>query len=195
LKITAREKRVITIGAIVAAAVLFIYALSLLLPNRQSLSDTVELKKKMLLRERETLSREGYYRARLDWYGKHLQGDMSRLLPSDNPNVAGAELQKLLKDFSDASGVEITQKNIVPEKRIQNRIMRISVRIETNCVLDQLVQFLTAIANYEKFLTIDEFTITSFRMQKRFEIRPSLTISGYINAPEPNPGEKVPGGI
>jgi hypothetical protein len=178
-------------GAVVIVAVLVIYGLSLLLSNRESLSKTVELKKKMLLKQRETLSREPFYRAQLDLYRKQFQSDMNRLLPNDNPNVAGAELQKILKDFADGSGVEITQKNTLPEKTIEDKLICVRVQIQTTCVLDQLVQFLTAIENYDKFITIDEFLISSniYRdpralpgsIQRRNSS--SLTISGYLNAP------------
>ena len=192
MKVTARERRVVLAGACVAAAVLIFYATIRLLPDREGLAQTVDLKKKMLLKQRETLSREETYRRRLEQYRKHLEQDMTRLLPGNNPNVAGAELQKILKDFADRSGVEITQKNTLPEKK-QDMLTKISVRIETNCDPDQLIQFLTAIENYEKFLRIEEFIITSFRIQKRFEIRPSLTVTGYIISPESKPKEKAAG--
>jgi hypothetical protein len=178
-------------GAVVVVAVLAIYGLSLLLQSRESLSETVEFKKKMLLKQRETLSHEPLYRAQLDLYRRQFQSDMSRLLPNDNPNVAGAELQKILKDFADGSGVEITQKSMLPEKKIEDKLICVRVQITTNYVLDQLVQFLTAIENYDKFITIDEFMISNSynrdpralpgSIQRKFIS--SLTISGYLNAP------------
>jgi hypothetical protein len=190
VKVNAREKKVITVGAILVVAVLIFYAFTALLPDREGLSETVDVRKKMLLKQRETLIREETYKVRLEESRKHLAQDLTRLLAGENPNVAGAELQKILKDFADQSGVEITQKNILPEKKVQDRIVKVAVHIETNCGPEQLVQFLTAVENYEKFLTIDEFMVSSFKIQKRYEIRPSLTISGYISVPETKPGEK-----
>jgi hypothetical protein len=120
-------------------------------------------------------------------------------LPGDNPNVAGAELQKILKDFADQSGVEIIQKNILPEKKVQDSLTKVSVRIDTKCTMEQIVQFLSAIENYEKYLKIDEFTIfgSSFGSgtQKRVEIRPSLTVAGYISMKEAKPKEASASGI
>jgi type II secretory pathway component PulM len=189
VKVNAREKRVIVGGAFVAAAVAIFYVLTSLLPSRVGLSETVELKKKMILKQRETLNHEEGYKVRLEQYTKRLQEDMTKLLPGDNPNVAGSELQKILKDFASASGVEITQMSLLPEKSAQSKISRVSVRIETNCVLEQLVSFLTSIENHDKFLTIDEFMITSFVVQKKPVIRPSLTVSGYITSSESKTGE------
>ena len=163
---------------------LIYYAVTLTLPNSENLSRSVELKKKILLKHRETLSREALYKTRLQQFSGHLETYRMRLLPGDNPNVAGAELQKILKDFADQSGVEITMKNILPEKKAQDLLTKVSVKIDTNCNLEQLVQFISAIENYEKHLRIDDCTISGFKIQKRFEIRPSLTISGYISTRE-----------
>jgi len=195
VKITSREKRIIAIGICVVMAVIIYYAVTLLLPNSESISQDVGQKKRMLLRQRETLTREDAYRKRAEQFSGRLLKQMELLLPGDNPNVAGAELQKILKDFADQSGVEITQKNILPEKKVQDLLTKVSVRIDTNCNLEQLVQFIAAIENYEKYLKIDECMINGFRIQKRYEIRPSLTIAGYISAREEKSKEKSATGI
>jgi hypothetical protein len=121
---------------------------------------------------------------------------MTRLLPGDSPNVAGAELQRILKDFADRSGVEITQKIPLPERKVQDAEMltKVSVSIQTNCDLDQLVAFLGAIESYEKLLKVEDLTIASFPIQKRYMIRPSLTVVGYISSRESKPAEKSPKG-
>ena len=194
MKITARERRVIAVGAVAVLAVVVYYAMTLL-PDREELARTVELKKKMLLKQRETLSREEIYKERLEEYKKHLEQDMTRLLPGDNPNVAAAELQKILKDFADRSSVEITGRNVIAAKKPENGIQKVSVRIDTNCNPEQLVQFLTAVENSERFLTIDELTITSMRVQRRYELRPNLTISGSIAAQETKAAEKTETGV
>jgi hypothetical protein len=184
VKLTAREKRIIGFGTCVVAAVLIYFAITLLLPNSENLSQKVDLKKRMLLKQRETLSHEALYKARMEQFSGHVEKYKARLLPGDNPNVAGAELQTILKNFADQSGVEITMKTILQEKKTQDLLTKVSVKIDTNCNLDQLVQFLAAIENYDKFLRIDDCTISGFRVQRRFEIRPSLTIAGYISTRE-----------
>lgn len=187
MKVTSREKRTIIIGSLVVAVVLIVYAATLFLPDSDQISRDVEQKKKMLMKYRESLAGEKAYKARIEQYRIRLQQEMGRLLPGSNSNLAVAELQKVLKDFADQSGVEITQRNALPEKKVpdMDSIVKVSVRIETNCNPEQLVQFLTAVENHDKLLVIDEFLISSFRISKRYEIRPSLTISGFIAVPEP----------
>jgi len=187
VKITTREKKFLITGAAVCAVSLIVYLAILFVPSREELANEVRSSKTMLLREKEILDQEENYKVRVEEYRKRLQADLAGLLPGDNPNVAAAELQKVLTDLAERNGVEIVRKDIQKEKKVQDNLIKVSVRIETNCVPDELVQFLTAIENYEKFLTLDLLLVNSIRMQKRYEIRPSITVSGYIMAGESKP--------
>jgi chromatin segregation and condensation protein Rec8/ScpA/Scc1 (kleisin family) len=190
VKITAREKRFLVIGGCVCAGVIGWYVAAALVPNREDQSAALELNRRKLLRQKETLQEEEAYKARLAQYQERLAQRLSRCLPFDNPSIAGAELQKLLSELADQAGVDIQQKNIQKEQKLQDDLTKISVRIETNCSPQQLVQFLTSIENYDKHLTLDELVINGFRIQRRFEIRPAMTVSGFIAVPETKAEEK-----
>jgi hypothetical protein len=195
LKITAREKRYIAIGALVIAAVLVFYAFSSLQDESANISKKVDQKREKLARQLEIMNRKPYYEKELNLYTLQLQKDRSRLLTGDNPNVAAAELGKILENFAATSGVEIGSKTPQGEKKFDDKLMRVSVQINTNCILDQLVQFLASLENYDKFLTVTEFSLYSSGLknpgfgnpQKRNEIHPILTISGFIVAPAAKP--------
>jgi Tfp pilus assembly protein PilO len=177
-------------GAIVIVAVLVIYGFTLLLAGRQSLSEKVEFKKKLLQKQYDTLAQEAVYKAKLESYKKQYQVDLNRLLPNESPNVAVAELQKVLIEFANSSGVEISQKNPLAEKKIDDKLICVRVQIVTNFAMDQLVQFFTSIENYDKFITIDDFMTSSGGINPRAlpgmpqrRNSATLTISGYLNAP------------
>ncbi len=192
MKITSREKKFIFFGIVVFAAVAIFYLINLLLPDLESRAQQVETKKSMLLRYRQMLGQEEIYQNQVEQYTVHLQKDMTQLLPGENPNVAEADLQKLLTSFADQSGVEINRRNTLPEKEIGGDLIKVSVSIEVNSDLDQLVQFLAAIQNHDKFLKIEQFNITSFPTQRRQQIRPTLTVAGYIRSKEPDSSEVPP---
>jgi len=191
VKLTLREKRFIFAGIIVVVAVLILYAAASVMGDRESLTQEVERNKQLLLKQREILNSEEGYKKRVEQYTIHLKQDLTRLLPGNNSSVASAGLQAILKDFADQSGVEITKKNTLQEKKVPDNEMltKVSVRIETNCNLEQLVDFLVAIESYEKFLKVEELIITSFPIQRRYQIRPSLTVVGYISSPNLEPTE------
>jgi type II secretory pathway component PulM len=184
VKITAREKRILLIGGAVAAAVAIFYLSTLALPGREGLSQELQTKRRTLIGQKELLLREAHYKTRLEEDRKRLEKDLSRRLPGENSSIAGAELQKVLKDLADQSGVEIIRRDNQREQKLDNALMKVSVRIETQCTIEQLVRFLAAIENYDKLLSVEHLTVTSFRMQKLWQIRPGLTVAGYIVVPE-----------
>ena len=184
MKITPREKKFIYFGATVVAAMVIFYLIASLLPDRESRAQQVETQKAMLLKYRQLLSQEEIFKKQVEQYTAHLEQDMKLLLPGDNPNVAEADLQKLLKSYAEQSGAEITRQNTLPDEKMEDDLVKVAVSVEVNCDLDQLVHFLTAIHNHEKFLKIEQFQITGFQTQRRRQIRPSLTVAGYIRSRE-----------
>ncbi len=190
MKVNPREKRFLIVGGILVGVMLIYYGAADLLPSPAKLAAEVAAKKRRLMDQRSLLSQEPNFKARVEQMKKRFDQDKSKLLTGDNPNVAGAALQSILKDLADQNSVEIIRKDIQREQKVQDGLVRIPVHIETTCNMDQLVQFLTAIENYDKHLVVDELMVTSYKMQKKTEIRPSFTVSGYILT-EPRPGEKA----
>jgi Tfp pilus assembly protein PilO len=190
VKISPRDKNFLTAGVIGVIAVAIFYAL-MSLPNSDELAQKLEQLKDTYNRQTKDLEREPVYRTQIAEYKQRYEKDMAHLLPGDNSTVAGAELLKLLKDFADKDGVNITSRNNLPDKK-QGMLTKISARIDTSCDIEQLVRFLSEIENYSKFLKIEELMISSFRMpvQGKYEIRPNLTVAGYILTQEEKPSEK-----
>jgi len=190
VKVSIREKYFLYVGAGALLLTLLVLFGDRLIPSRQEGASNVEYKKKLLVKYKETLGQEESYKARIEQYRQRLKQDEALFLSGDNPSIAGAELMKVLSDIAAGTGVEISRKDIQAEQKVQNNVVKVSVRIETNCLPDQLVKFIGAIENYERFITLDELNITGFRMQKKYEIRPALKVSGYILGPEAKPGDK-----
>jgi type II secretory pathway component PulM len=193
MQVTGRERKFILIGAIAVLAIAVFYFVSGPSPVKQEASLSVEQQRRALLQSREILAQEPVYRARAEQYRQRLQQLRATFLQGDNASIAGAELQRVLKELADQSGVDIVRRTIRGEQKLQNGVVKVSVNIETNCQPDQLVRFLAAIENYEKHLSVDELQINSFRIQKRYEMRPILTVSGYILVPETKAEAKTAG--
>jgi len=195
MKLTARDKKALMAGAVVTAIVAVFYVVTSLVPSREDLAREVETQKRYLLKQREMIGQKDMYEARLAQYTQRLEKDMTRLLTGTTPAIAGAELQSLVNDLATQSGVEISRKTPRPEQKAQENLVKISVNIDTNCTPDQLVQFLAAVANYGKFLAVDDLVVAGMQLrpQRRIDLRPNITIAGYISAPEAKP-EKAENG-
>jgi len=193
MQISGRERKFVIVGAIAAVVIAVFYFVSGPSSVRQEASLSVEQQRRALLQSREIMAQEPVYRVRTEQYRQRLQQLRVTFLPGDNASIAGAELQRVLKELADRSGVDIVRRTIRGEQKLQNGVVKVSVNIETNCQPDQLVRFLAAIENYEKRLSVDEMQINSFRIQKRYEMRPILTVSGYILVPETKAEAKTAG--
>jgi hypothetical protein len=181
VKISTREKRFLFIGGGIALVVIAFYLVPLLLP--EDLSVQVETKKSMLQKQRDLIGQEESFKARLTQGQQRLDQLKGRLLPGDNPAAAGPALQKVLQDFADSLQVEVSRKTIMPEQKLPENLTKVTVQLDVNCTLDQLVRLITAIENYDKFLKVDELFIQGMRLRNRDEIRPSLKVAGLVATP------------
>ena len=196
MKISTREKRVLVVGGVIAAAVIAFYVVPMILP--EDLDVAVKQKQNALRQDREVLGLEDGYKARIAEAQQRLKQDQDRLLPGDNAAAAGAYLQKALQEFADASQVEITRKTPLQDQK-QDILTKVSYNLDINCSIDQLIRFLTAIENNDKFLKVENLQIISRQQpqRNRDEIMiPSLRVVGYIATPAPAPkaAEKTAGG-
>jgi hypothetical protein len=191
VKISIREKRFLAVGGGVIFLTIFFFIADSLIPSGATVSRNLDQKKKVLIKSRDILSQEAASKARLEECRQRLRDAETRLLPGDNPSIVGAELQKTLMDIAARNQVEIMRKNIQKEQKLQENLIKISVRVDVNCQPEHLVQFLAEVANYDKHLTVDELMITSYRIQKKMEIRPAITVSGYIRGSEAPPADKI----
>ena len=184
------------VGGVIAAAVIAFYVVPRVLP--EDLDVTVRQSQNALRQDREILGLEEGYKARIAVGQERLKEDQDRLLPGDNAAAAGAYIQKVLREFADASQVEITRYTPQQDQK-QDVLTKISVGLDINCSIDQLIRFLTAIENNDKFLKVENLQIISRQQpqRNRDEIMiPSLRVVGYIATPAPAPkaAEKTAGG-
>ena len=75
MKITAREKKFLTAGAAIVLAGILFYFGETLVPNQEILAKQVEGQKKALLRQREMLNREEFFKTRVEQYQRRLKQD------------------------------------------------------------------------------------------------------------------------
>lgn len=178
----------------IVAAVIAFYLAPMVLP--EDLDVSVRQKQNALRQDKEILGLEEGYKARISEAQQRLKQDQDRLLPGENAAAAGAYVHKVLQELANASQVEITRTTPLQDQK-QDILTKISVGLDINCTIDQLIRFLTAIENNDKFLKVENLQIISRPQRNRDEIMvPSLRVVGYIATPAPAPkaAEKTAGG-
>ena len=194
VKVDAKYRRFIIAGFGLIAILALLYVIYGRELNIENYVDTLEEKKIVLSKSLGTIDLEGPLEVQLDQYKARLQQNMDRLLEGDNANVAGSELAKTLTDLAEKRGIEITQKSPVREVKMENSLYKVSYKIVARCDSEKLVQLLTDIRNYSRFLTVEELSISvpRGRSQTGSLINPSMTVSGYVYIAEPAGEEESP---
>lgn len=193
MKISARDKKFLIAGSGVAIVVLAYLLVPMLIPEDRAV--TVKRKQNVLRQERETIGQEEGYKARIAQCQERLAKDRARLWPGGSA-TAIPYMQKALQGIADASQVEINSKSILAEQKVQENVAKISVQLQVNCTLDQLVRFLSGVENYEKLLKVENLMIASRRQgNKDLILVPMLKVIGYVETPSPpaKPAEKSGG--
>ena len=197
MKASAREKKTLYAGIVIAAAILIYYAATELSPSGgESLADKVAKQENLLRRQRELVGREDFYKKQIEDAENGLEKIQTRLLPGNNAGNAATELQRVIDGFAERSGVVIMNKSPRPERKVadSDSLTKISVQVGLDCLIEDLVEFLVAINNYDKFLKVEEITIRTqaATAQRQMVItRPlNMVISGYISVPPPEPAAK-----
>jgi len=197
MKVNAREKKILYAGIVIAAAIMIYYGATLFSPgDGESLADKVATQENLLRRYKELIAREESYKKQIEFAETDIEKIRARLLPGNTATSAGMELQRILDGFAEQSGVLITNKSPQPERKVtdSDSLTKISVRVQLDCRIEDLVDFLIAIKNYDKFLRVEDIVIntqTSTQTRQMIIRRPlSMVIAGYISVPPPEPTAK-----
>lgn len=197
--ITGRERRFL-IGA-AAVLVLYLGVNKLGLPRILAGVRTIGPRSDKLLAERmetidayrQSVGREGSLEAEAAALRAEIGSFESTLLPGATPPLAAADLQTLLKKFSDSAGLKIQSEKILPHVK-RDAYIEIPVQIVANGEMRNLKEFLVAVDASKIFIAVQDI---SFRTVKRRQfiaetrtyldindIQASMTLVGLI------PGER-----
>ena len=201
-KVSAREKKTLYAGIAIVVVIAIYWAVTSFSPgDGESIAVKVTEKENLLRRQKELIEHKDLYEKRIEDAEKDIEKIQARLIPVNNASAASTELQRILNDFAARSGVVIQTVNNLPERKVadSDSIVKVAVSIGVNYTLEDLVDFLVAIKNYDKFLKVEELSINAPPDPRQVVVRRTLTmvIAGYINVPPPpvepaaKPGENA----
>lgn len=189
--ITARERRLL-IGA-AALLVLYLGARPLLsrvaLVGPQSGRLLVE-KAKVIDAYRTAVGREGALLAEDAALRAAINAYEGSLLPGATPPLAAADLQTMLKQFSDRSGLKIQSEKILPHVKRES-YLEIPVQIVANGEIRNLKDFLLAVDGSRTFIAVQDVSLRTVKRRQFIpetrqyvelsDIQASMTLVGLIH--------------
>jgi Type II secretion system (T2SS), protein M subtype b len=110
-----RERRLLLLGAIVAAVVIgYMYLVEPLIARHERVVTLIAAREELLGRHERLLARRERYTQERQTLSAEIAERRARLLQGDKPPLAASELQKLIKSTAQDAGVEVRSERVLP---------------------------------------------------------------------------------
>ncbi len=180
-KLSQRDKRAITILAVVGVVMLLGFGVVLPFYNAKSeVAEVLEDKEQLLQRYIQVLQEEGNYRVELTQLDRVLNGYRQRLLDARDISVATVQLEEVVRSLATKSGIQVTRSNPLQERQMGGNYVKITLQINLRSNMSQLTGFLYALSAHNKFLVVENFFLNSLRSRDQVRIQPRMNVSGFI---------------
>ena len=185
--ITGRERKFL-VGA-AALLVLYLGVIKLGPPRILLGVTTIGPKSDRLLAEkmeridayRRSVGRESSLAAEAAALGAEISAYEAALLPGATPPLAAADLQTLLKQFSEHSGLKIQSEKILPHVK-RDSYLEIPVQIVANGDIRNLKEFLVAVDSSKLFMAVQNVSLRTVKRRLFVAETRSYTDSNDIQA-------------
>jgi hypothetical protein len=185
-KLSRRDR--IALGAGLGATALFMLLNFGVFPLLESLASSPELvqqKEVELRRDQRLLAEAELERTHLSAAGERLKGLEAGLLESSSPSLANAEWQRLVGELADSKGIELSSRESLRIKELGAGYSLVTGRVQFRCRLDQLVDFLVALAAFPRLLSVTGLSVTSLQADPQGRLNVQLTIGAATRTMKP----------
>ena len=123
--------------------------------------------------------------------GRRVEEGEALLLRGDNPSLASAELQAVIEEVAEATGIELGQRNMSAARQKDEFFNEITMSLGFECTPGQLVAFLEQLRGSEKLRAVRSIQIAplsvvdevSEGMEVLKDVRVNLTVGAVLASP------------
>jgi len=148
-------------------------------------AEAVQQKEVELRRDKRLLAEAQLERTHLAAAGERLKGLEAGLLESSSSSLANAEWQRLVGQLADSRGIEFGSSELLRTKELGAGYSLVTGRVQFRCRMDQLVDFLVALAAFPKLLSVTSLSIINSQGDKQGRLTVQLTIGGATRTVKP----------
>ena len=176
-KISRRDRIALTAAAVAAALFMLLsFGVFPLLEHLGSSPEVVEQKEVELRRDKRLLAEADLEKARLSAAGERLKGLEAGLLESSSPSLANAEWQHLVGQLADSKGIQLGSSEFLGIHELDAGYSLVTGRVQLRCRLDQLVDFLVALAASPKLLSVRGLMVSASQGNAQAILSVQMTI-------------------
>jgi type II secretory pathway component PulM len=178
-RLSKRDKKVL-IGAGVFL-VLYVAVFHGLLPFYDAgteIQSDLGQKQRMLQGAVKTIQQREVYAAQLTEIEKVLGQYEQRLLDATDSTTAATQLDDIVRNLTIANQLTLTKSNPLQEKKIGDRFVKVTIQINLDGDLASTTAFLYSLSSHPKFLLVEDFSVSRFRLQQ--QLQPRMNVSAFI---------------
>ena len=178
----------IALGVGTGAVVLFLILDYGVLPLFQGLGaspEVIQQKEVELRRDKRLLAEESIEKTSLSRARERLKGLEAGLLQSSSPSLVNAEWQQLMGQLAESRGITLGSSELLRTQDIGGGYSLITGRVQFRCRLDQLVDFLVALAASPKLLSVTGLTVFASQGDPQGRLTVQLTMGAAARAMKP----------
>ncbi len=191
-RLSPRDQRTLKVGGVVAGFLLLLYLGLYFFDPLVAENPQVE-EKELLLQRYLRLAGSTEVKTQLAEREERRTALRAGLLESRSVSLAGAEWQRLVRDLAESKGIELVRSEFLRVQETNSEYSLVSGRVQFRCRPDQLVDFLIALANSPKLLSVPQLKAYSLANdpEKRLVIDMTIGAAAMISLQtEEGSGEK-----
>ena len=160
--------------------------------------DTALDREDQLRRYRRAVVRKADYGQLLEEARRRVEEGEAQLVQGDNPSLASAELQTIVEQVAELTGIELGQRNMSAARQKDEFFNEITMTLGFESTPGQLVAFLEQLRGSEKLVAVRSIQIAPLivvdevteGMELLKDVRVNLTVGAVLaSPPEAVPGE------
>jgi hypothetical protein len=176
-KLGRRDRVALGIGLGVAALFMLLnYGVFPLFESLAISPEVVQQREVDLRREKRLLAETELDKAHLTAAGERLKRLEAGLLESPSPSLANAEWQRLVGQMADSKGIQLGSSELLRTQELGAGYSLVTGRVQFHCRVDQLVDFLVALATAPKLWTVTELNVYASQGDAHGALNVQLTI-------------------
>jgi hypothetical protein len=185
-KLSRRDRIALTAAAVATALFMLLnFGVFPLLEHLGTSPEVVQQKQVELRRDKRLLAEAELEKTQLTAAADRLRGVEVSLLESSSPSLAIAEWQRLVGQLADSKGIQIGSSEFLRIQELGAGYSLVTGRVQLRCRLDQLVDFLVALATSPKLLSVTRLTVLSPQGDPQGRLAVQLTIGAATRTVKP----------
>ncbi len=192
LEIRRRDRRALLLLGVSLGLYLVLSEVAFPAYNRLAAGVDIALDREdQLRRYRRAVARKADYGQLLEEARRRVEEGEALLIRGDNPSLASAELQAVIEEVAEATGIELGQRNMSAARQKDEFFNEITMSLGFECTPGQLVAFLEQLRGSEKLLAVRSIQIAplsvvdevSEGMEVLKDVRVNLTVGAVLASP------------